>query len=51
MSKQAAWEAQTRWIDARKEVFGPPGSIGFDEDDLAAARARAGEPDEGRPHP
>jgi hypothetical protein len=47
MSKQAAWEAHTRWIDAQAEVFGQPGRIGFDEEDLAAARALAGEPDEG----
>lgn len=42
MSKQAAWEAHTRWIDAQAEVFGEPGRIGFDEEDLAAARALAG---------
>lgn len=47
MSKQAAWEAHTRWIDAQAEVFGQPGRMGFDEADLAAARALAGEPDEG----
>ncbi|MGH1551520.1 hypothetical protein ACRAWF_02925 [Streptomyces sp. L7] len=47
MSKQAAWEAHTRWIDAQAEVHGQPGRIGFDEEDLAKARALAGDPDEG----
>jgi hypothetical protein len=47
MTKQAAWEAHTRWIDAQAEVFGKPGRMGFDEEDVAEARALAGEPDEG----
>ncbi|MER5472900.1 hypothetical protein ABZX90_26540 [Streptomyces sp. NPDC002935] len=45
-SKQAAWEAHTRWIDAQAAVYGEPGRLGFDEEDVARARAVAGEPDE-----
>jgi hypothetical protein len=47
MSKQAAWEAHSRWIDAQAEAFGQPGRMGFDEGAVAQARALAGEPDEG----
>ncbi|MCX5556154.1 hypothetical protein [Streptomyces sp. NBC_00038] len=46
-SKQAAWEAHTRWIDTQAEAFGRPGQMGFDEDDVARARAVAGGPEEG----
>ncbi|PBC65035.1 hypothetical protein BKI49_05130 [Streptomyces sp. Tue6028] len=45
-SKQAAWEAHTRWIDAQAAAYGQPGLMGFDEDDTARARALAGDPDE-----
>lgn len=44
-SKQAAWEAHTRWIDAQEAACGQPGQIGFDAADAAEARAAAGEPD------
>src|SRR3954447_19285444 len=43
-SKQAAWEAHTRWIDAQREAYGKPGQMGFDEADVAEARAVAGGP-------
>ncbi|MET7700193.1 hypothetical protein [Streptomyces sp. NPDC005485] len=46
-SKQAAWEAHTRWIDTQAAVHGQPGRMGFDEADVAQARAVAGSPDEG----
>ncbi|MFI6281020.1 hypothetical protein [Streptomyces sp. NPDC050988] len=48
-SKQAAWEAHNRWIDEQAAVHthGRPGQLGFDEDDVAEARAIAGEPDGG----
>jgi len=45
-SKQAAWEAHTRWIDMQEAAHGRPGQMGFDADDAAEARALAGEPDE-----
>ncbi|RZB20230.1 hypothetical protein StrepF001_03565 [Streptomyces sp. F001] len=45
-SKQAAWEAHTRWIDAQAEAYGKPGQMGFDASDAAEARAVAGGPDE-----
>ncbi|MGC0342232.1 hypothetical protein [Streptomyces sp. SLBN-8D4] len=45
-SKQAAWEAHTRWIDAQAAAHGRPGQLGFDEADVAEARAVAGEPEE-----
>ncbi|MBZ6133325.1 MULTISPECIES: hypothetical protein [Streptomyces] len=46
-SKQAAWEAHLRWIDAQEAARGRPGEIGFDAADAAEARAVAGEPDGG----
>ncbi|MEV8124047.1 hypothetical protein AB0P07_08020 [Streptomyces sp. NPDC085944] len=45
-SKQAAWEAHTRWIDAQEAARGKPGEIGFDAADAAEARAVAGRPDD-----
>ncbi|CAM5435140.1 hypothetical protein STENM36S_08944 [Streptomyces tendae] len=44
-SKQAAWEAHMRWIDAQEDARHRPGQIGFDAADAAEARAVAGEPD------
>jgi hypothetical protein len=44
-SKQAAWEAHMRWIDAQAAAHGRPGQTGFDETDAAEARAIAGEPE------
>ncbi|MFJ4272442.1 hypothetical protein ACIP29_18025 [Streptomyces coelicoflavus] len=45
-SKQAAWEAHMRWIDAQEDARGRPGEIGFDATDAADARAAAGGPDD-----
>ncbi|MET8248024.1 hypothetical protein ABZV31_28650 [Streptomyces sp. NPDC005202] len=45
-SKQAAWEAHTRWIDAQEAAYGRPGRLGFDTADAAQARAVAGESEE-----
>ena len=42
MSRQSAWEAHRRWIDEQVAQRGTVGSIGFDADDAAAARALAG---------
>ena len=44
MSRQSAWEAHRRWIDEQVAQHGSVGSIGFDADDAASARALAGEP-------
>ncbi|WP_329290111.1 hypothetical protein [Streptomyces pseudovenezuelae] len=43
-SKQAAWEAHSRWIDTQAAAYGKPGQMGYDEADVAEARAVAGEP-------
>ncbi|MGQ4417207.1 hypothetical protein ACN6LA_003293 [Streptomyces sp. SAS_269] len=45
-SKQAAWEAHARWIEAQAQACGKAGQAGFDVADEAAARAVAGEPEE-----
>ncbi|MET4921742.1 hypothetical protein P3L51_05165 [Streptomyces sp. PSRA5] len=45
-SKQAAWEAHHRWIDEQARETGA-GHWGWDADEVAAARALAGEPDGG----
>ncbi|MET8161953.1 hypothetical protein ABZT47_36820 [Sphaerisporangium sp. NPDC005289] len=45
-SKQAAWETHNRWIDEQAKRDHSPGHWGWDDDDVAAARALAGEPDE-----
>jgi hypothetical protein len=42
-SKQAAWEAHTRWIDGQAAAHGKPGQMGFDAADVAEARAVAGD--------
>ena len=44
-TRQAAWEAHQRWIDAQAEQFGAMGHIGFDRAETEAARALAGDPD------
>src|SRR6266545_3344131 len=41
-SKQAAWEAHTRWVDGQAAAYGKPGQMGFDDADVAEARAIAG---------
>jgi hypothetical protein len=46
-SKQAAWEAHSRWIDDQAEQRRRCGYKGLGDDDIAAARALAGPPDPG----
>jgi hypothetical protein len=43
-SKQAAWEAHSRWIDGQAEQHQRSGYEGLDADAVAAERALAGEP-------
>ncbi|WP_066943476.1 hypothetical protein [Microtetraspora fusca] len=43
-TKQAAWEAHQRWIDEQARHQGA-GHWGWDGDEVAAARALAGEPE------
>ncbi len=45
-SKQAAWETHNRWIDEQAKREDTPGHWGWDDNDVAAARALAGEPNE-----
>ncbi|GII65095.1 hypothetical protein Skr01_51800 [Sphaerisporangium krabiense] len=45
-SKQAAWEAHTRWIDDQAERHRRDGYSGMGDDDTAAARVLAGGLDE-----
>lgn len=44
-SKQAAWEAHSLWIDDQAEQHRRCGYEGWDDNDVAAARAVAGEPE------
>jgi hypothetical protein len=44
-TKQAAWEAHNRWIDGQAEQHRRSGYQGLDADDVAAARALAGQSD------
>ena len=44
-SKQAAWEAHTRWIDGQAEQHRRSGYEGLGPDGVAAARTLAGAPD------
>jgi hypothetical protein len=44
-SKQAAWEAHSRWIDGQAEQHRRSGYEGLDETAVAAARALAGDPE------
>jgi hypothetical protein len=44
-SKQAAWEAHSRWIDGQAEQHQRSGYEGLDESAAAAARALAGDPE------
>jgi hypothetical protein len=44
-SKQAAWEAHSRWIDGQAEQHQCSGYEGLDDGAVAAARALAGEPE------
>jgi hypothetical protein len=45
-SKQAAWEAHTRWIEGQAEQHRRSGYEGLDAGEAAAARALAGRPGE-----
>ncbi|WP_433225161.1 hypothetical protein [Actinomadura formosensis] len=45
-SKQAAWETHNRWIDEQARQQDAPGHWGWDDTDVAAARALAGEPND-----
>jgi hypothetical protein len=45
-SKQSAWEAHSRWIDGQAEQHQRSGYEGLDRDEINAARALAGEPDD-----
>jgi hypothetical protein len=49
MSKQAAWEAHTRWIDSQENTPGSPGHEGLDPDEIAWLRRMAGSPDDETP--
>ncbi|MER5324884.1 hypothetical protein [Streptosporangium roseum] len=44
-SKQAAWEAHNRWIDGQAGEHRGDGHWGWDEEDVAAARMLAGDPE------
>ncbi|MFI5890530.1 hypothetical protein ACIA5D_10475 [Actinoplanes sp. NPDC051513] len=44
-SKQAAWEAHTRWIEEQGRQHERTGYEGLGPDDVASARDLAGEPD------
>src|SRR5690349_4021431 len=46
VSKQAAWEEHTHWIDAQEQRSGNDGHEGLDPGEIARLRRRAGRPDE-----
>jgi hypothetical protein len=46
VSKQAAWEEHTRWIDAQEQTS-RPGHHGLDPAEIGRLRDRAGSPDDG----
>jgi len=46
MSKQAAWEAHTRWIDAQGDLHRSSGHEGLDPEEIARLRRLAGSPDD-----
>jgi hypothetical protein len=46
-SKQAAWEAHTRWIDGQGDQHRGTGHEGLDDDETARLRRQAGSPDDG----
>ena len=45
-TKQAAWEAHTRWIDTQSAQHRSSGHEGFDDAEAAAVRRLAGAPDD-----
>jgi hypothetical protein len=46
-SKQAAWEAHTRWIDSQDDRNGAAGHEGLSEEEIRRLRRLAGTPDDG----
>ena len=46
VSKQAAWDDHTRWIDGQDERSSRPGHDGLDPDEIARLRRSAGSPDD-----
>jgi hypothetical protein len=46
MSKQAAWEAHTRWIDAQSDAHRATGHEGFDPAEADRLHRMAGSPDD-----
>jgi hypothetical protein len=46
MSKQAAWEAHTRWIEDQAAQHRASGYEGLDDDDVTRTRHLAGRPDD-----
>jgi hypothetical protein len=48
MTKQAAWEAHTRWIDDQAQQYRSTGHSGLDELEVARARRLAGRPGDRR---
>jgi hypothetical protein len=49
VSKQAAWEEHTRWIDAQAQQSGRPGHTGLDPGEIDRLRRSAGTPDDDPP--
>jgi len=49
MSKQAAWEAHTRWIEDQAAQHRDSGYAGLDDLSVTRARRLTGRPDEDRP--
>jgi hypothetical protein len=45
-SKQAAWEAHTRWIEDQAAQHRASGYEGLDDDDVTRTRHLAGRPDD-----
>ena len=48
-TKQSAWEAHSRWIDAQEEQRRRADYLGWDDDEVTAARRLAGSPDDAGP--
>jgi hypothetical protein len=46
MTKQAAWEAHTRWLDEQAAAHRGSDLEGLDDGDITRARAAAGSPDD-----
>ena len=49
VSKQAAWEAHTRWIDGQGAAHRASGDEGLDPEEVARLRRRAGSPNDDPP--